>query len=155
MAKGIGRMSLTAGGSYSLFKSCSSWTGVAKLWSVPDVKQVGIFKGQHMERVTDVAFHPESCQSLEPSAGNLATASADCKAMLWSLDGKHLQSYEGHLDRLARLAFHPSGAYLGTASYDKTWRLWDVSTGCRGEERIETSRDIDLLEQRINSEHTT
>ncbi|CAM6051140.1 unnamed protein product [Sphagnum compactum] len=107
----------------------SSWTGVAKLWSVPDVKQVGIFKGQHMERVTDVAFHPESCRSLEPSAGNVATASADCKAMLWSLDGKHLQSYEGHLDRLARLAFHPSGAYLGTASYDKTWRLWDVSTG--------------------------
>ncbi len=27
--------------------------------------------------------------------------------------------------------------------------------GCRGEERIETSRDIDFLEQRINSEHTT
>jgi hypothetical protein len=27
--------------------------------------------------------------------------------------------------------------------------------GCRGEERIETSRDIDFLEQRINLEHTT
>jgi U4/U6 small nuclear ribonucleoprotein PRP4 len=38
-------------------------------------------------------------------------------------------SYEGHLDRLARVAFHPSGAYIGTASFDKTWRLWDVNTG--------------------------
>lgn len=26
-----------------------------------------------------------------------------------------------------RVAFHPSGYYLGSASYDGTWRLWDVS----------------------------
>jgi U4/U6 small nuclear ribonucleoprotein PRP4 len=38
-------------------------------------------------------------------------------------------SFDGHLDRLARLAFHPSGKYLGTASFDKTWRLWDINTG--------------------------
>lgn len=24
------------------------------------------------------------------------------------------------------MAFHPSGRYLGTASFDHTWRLWDV-----------------------------
>ena len=34
----------------------------------------------------------------------------------------------GHADRLARVEFHPSGRYLGTASYDHTWRLWDVET---------------------------
>lgn len=108
---------------------CSSWTGVTKLFSVPDLKQVGTFKGQHSERVTDVAFHPQACKSLDATAGNLVTASADCTAILWSLEGKKLQSYEGHLDRLARVAFHPSGAYIGTASFDKTWRLWDVNTG--------------------------
>lgn len=107
----------------------SSWTGVAKLWSMPDVQHLATFKGYHTERVTDVVIHPGACKSQDAGAGNVATASADRTAILWSLEGKKLQSYEGHLDRLARIAFHPSGLYLGTASFDKTWRLWDVSTG--------------------------
>lgn len=31
--------------------------------------------------------------------------------------------------RLGRVAFHPMGRHLGTASFDLTWRLWDVETG--------------------------
>lgn len=31
--------------------------------------------------------------------------------------------------RLARLAFHPMGQHLATASFDHTWRLWDLGTG--------------------------
>lgn len=27
------------------------------------------------------------------------------------------------------MAFHPAGSLLGTASFDATWRLWDVATG--------------------------
>jgi U4/U6 small nuclear ribonucleoprotein PRP4 len=27
---------------------------------------------------------------------------------------------------VCRINFHPSGRYLGSASYDGTWRLWDV-----------------------------
>ena len=30
--------------------------------------------------------------------------------------------------RVARVAFHPSGRYIGTASFDHTWRLWDAET---------------------------
>lgn len=83
----------------------------------------------HTERATDIAFHPLSCTTLDPEAANIATASADCQAVLWSLSGRLVAKLEGHLDRLARLAFHPSGRYLGTTSFDKTWRLWDVGTG--------------------------
>ena len=36
---------------------------------------------------------------------------------------------QGHTLRLGRLAFHPMGQHLATASYDETWRLWDVETG--------------------------
>ncbi|RVW92151.1 U4/U6 small nuclear ribonucleoprotein PRP4-like protein [Vitis vinifera] len=53
-------------------------------------------------------------------------------AKIWSMPQVNKVSsedIEGHLDRLARIAFHPSGKYLGTASFDKTWRLWDVETG--------------------------
>ncbi|KAL8489454.1 hypothetical protein ACS0TY_025376 [Phlomoides rotata] len=97
-----------------------SLSGVAKLWSMPEVKKVSALKG-HIERATDVAFSPVNYQ--------LATASADRTARLWNQEGSVLRKFEGHLDRLARISFHPSGRYLGTASFDKTWRLWDVETG--------------------------
>lgn len=35
----------------------------------------------------------------------------------------------GHTQRLGRVGFHPQGNHFGTASFDGTWRLWDVSTG--------------------------
>ncbi|KAJ3367609.1 U4/U6 small nuclear ribonucleoprotein Prp4 [Kappamyces sp. JEL0680] len=35
---------------------------------------------------------------------------------------------DGHDMRVARLAFHPSGRFVGTASFDTTWRLWDIET---------------------------
>ncbi|KAL6009974.1 hypothetical protein ACLOJK_000405 [Asimina triloba] len=98
----------------------SAWSGVIKLWSMPQVSKLATLKG-HTERATDVAF--------SPAHNHLASASADCTAKLWNVEGCLLQSFNGHLDRLARVAFHPSGKYLGTASFDKTWRLWDIDTG--------------------------
>ena len=41
---------------------------------------------------------------------------------------KWLSPPHGH-GRLGRLAFHPFGRHLATASFDQTWRLWDVQTG--------------------------
>lgn len=42
---------------------------------------------------------------------------------------KSIMNLEGHEKRVARVAFHPNGKYLGSASYDLTWRLWDVEAG--------------------------
>ncbi|KAL9663435.1 hypothetical protein QQ045_018821 [Rhodiola kirilowii] len=103
----------------NLLGTCSL-SGVAKLWSIPQVNKVCTLKG-HTERATDVAF--------SPVYNHLATASADRTAKLWNTEGTLLKSFEGHLDRLARIAFHPSGKYLATTSFDKTWRLWDVNSG--------------------------
>jgi WD40 repeat protein len=36
---------------------------------------------------------------------------------------------QGHTDRLGRVAFHPMGRHLATASFDMTWRLWDCESG--------------------------
>lgn len=36
---------------------------------------------------------------------------------------------QGHSDRLGRVAFHPMGRHLATASFDMTWRLWDCESG--------------------------
>lgn len=35
---------------------------------------------------------------------------------------------KGHQARVCRVAFHPSGDYVASASFDTTWRLWDVNT---------------------------
>jgi len=35
---------------------------------------------------------------------------------------------KGHQDRVCRVVFHPSGDYVASASFDGSWRLWDVAT---------------------------
>jgi U4/U6 small nuclear ribonucleoprotein PRP4 len=37
-----------------------------------------------------------------------------------------MATLQGHEARVGRVAFHPSGNYVGSASYDGTWRLWDA-----------------------------
>lgn len=32
----------------------------------------------------------------------------------------------GHNHRVSRIAYHPSGRFLGTCCYDSSWRLWDL-----------------------------
>ncbi|CAI9765646.1 unnamed protein product [Fraxinus pennsylvanica] len=95
-------------------------SGVAKLWSVPEVKKVSTLNG-HTKQAVDVVF--------SSTGYHLATASADRPARLWNTEGSAQITFEGHFDRLARTAFHLSGKYLGTSSFDKTWRLWDVEVG--------------------------
>ncbi|CAI9272875.1 unnamed protein product [Lactuca saligna] len=102
------------------FLATCSITGVAKIWSMPEIKLMSSLKG-HTERATDVTFSPTN--------NHIATASADRTAKLWNTKGALLHTFKGHLDRLARVAFHPLGKYLGTTSFDKTWRLWDTETG--------------------------
>ncbi|RHN54359.1 putative transcription factor WD40-like family [Medicago truncatula] len=113
-----------------------SLTGATKLWSMPDVKKVSTFK-RHTESATDVAYSPVHNNHLATASADWtndhnndsATATINWTANYWNDQGSLLRTFKGHSDRLARIAFHPSGKYLGTASDDKTWRLWDVETG--------------------------
>lgn len=86
-----------------------SWTGQAKLWSVPSCKEVRVLKGQslaslpflevacllteyhrapaaHKERIGGVAWHPEATLSQSASAVNFATSGADNDVKLWNLE---------------------------------------------------------------------
>eukprot|EP00118_Oscarella_pearsei_P007229 m.34734 g.34734 ORF g.34734 m.34734 type:complete len:57 (+) comp32007_c0_seq1:938-1108(+) len=31
-------------------------------------------------------------------------------------------------DRVSRVAFHPSGRFVGASCFDCSWRLWDVES---------------------------
>jgi COMPASS component SWD3 len=66
-----------------------------------------------------------------PSGTQLASASADKTAKIWSVDGtgEPVVTLTGHSQGLSDVAWHPSGRYLATASDDHTVRLWAAGTG--------------------------
>ncbi|KAI9485384.1 MAG: WD40-repeat-containing domain protein [Benjaminiella poitrasii] len=105
-----------------------SWSGLCKVWSVPNSECLLTLKG-HNDKVGGVVFHPQATLSQEKSALNLASSGADEVIQLWNLKKESpIASLKGHVRRVARINFHPSGKYLGSASFDGTWRLWDVET---------------------------
>lgn len=104
----------------------ASWSGRAKVWCSKTL-EVKTSIQAHEDRLTCVVWHPSFDPSSEESSTvHLATGSVDCTARLWSRGGARLGTLEGHTDRLARIAMHPMGAHLGTCSFDRTWRLWDL-----------------------------
>ncbi|KND01170.1 uncharacterized protein SPPG_04260 [Spizellomyces punctatus DAOM BR117] len=106
----------------------ASWGGFVKLWSVPQLTALHTLKG-HRERVSGVAFHPNSTISQTPESLNLVSGAADGSVHLWNFNSEvPIGSLVGHELRVARVAFHPSGRYIGTSSFDSTWRLWDAET---------------------------
>ncbi|KAJ8324864.1 hypothetical protein BDV3_004750 [Batrachochytrium dendrobatidis] len=106
----------------------ASWSGMVKLWSVPDSDQIGVLRG-HRDRVSGLAFHPRATLDQPVSALNLVSGAVDGSVNLWSLEkDTPIAKLEGHEMRVSRVAFHPSGEYIGTASFDTTWRLWSAET---------------------------
>lgn len=130
----------------SMLATCG-WGGALSVWDVADNRQSRCWVARaNEERCTDVVWHPSAqmlpqdvVSSIKGEHGvqgeggmstlALATASVDRTARLFSGTGKLLRILVGHEDRLARMAFHPMGKHLATASFDMTWRMWDVETG--------------------------
>jgi U4/U6 small nuclear ribonucleoprotein PRP4 len=152
----------------------SSWTGSAKLWSVPACKEIKTIKGDsrfallsarteltcsaslyspqgadRRSRVAPTSYsfpiaHRHQLRHLRrrqrhqalgsrrvcPLSSSPSLPFADSS----SYSDAPLQTLTGHSARVCRIGFHPSGRYLGSASYDGTWRLWDVERG--GEELL-------------------
>ncbi|XP_043267061.1 U4/U6 small nuclear ribonucleoprotein Prp4 isoform X2 [Venturia canescens] len=112
----------------------ASWSGLCKLWSVPDCNLLRTLKG-HTCNVGCIVFHPKATLSQEVVSEKpgqtcvLASCASDGTVKLWgSGSGEEpLAEVEGHEPhRVSRIAFHPSGRFLGTCCHDSSWRLWDL-----------------------------
>lgn len=104
----------------------SSWTGMCKLWSVPDCKQLQTLRG-HSMNASSVAFRPGVGRD-EDNIVSMASSDVEGIVKLWAYNSEEsIADITGHAPhRVSRLAFHPSGRFLGTACFDNSWRLWDL-----------------------------
>lgn len=104
----------------------------------------------HTDRIGGVAWHPQATLTQSEDAVNLVSGGGDLNIHLWSLNRSAylapspclsliiiyvlyfsetpLATLSGHQGRICRVAFHPSGNYVASASFDTSWRLWDVNT---------------------------
>lgn len=104
------------------------WNGEVSLWDSQDGNNVRIY-GQHNSQVFSVDFHPGCGISQNPKVCNLASGDCTGCIKLWNMENNEcISTMEGHLQRIGRLQFHPCGLYLGSVSYDETFRLWDIET---------------------------
>lgn len=99
------------------------------MWGVPDCELRTELRG-HTDRVNCIRFHPDSTIALPENGPNVATASADCKIRLWSLNPEFEFQKSlvlgGHDDTVNYVDFHPMGKHVASSSNDKTWRFWDI-----------------------------
>lgn len=107
-----------------------SWSGLCKLWSMPNCELIRTFRG-HSHQIGGVAFRsngPTGNFDEVTSEVALASCASDGMVKLWSLNNEEsIADISGHVPhRVSKLAFHPSGRFLGTACYDSSWRLWDL-----------------------------
>ncbi|XP_026210542.1 U4/U6 small nuclear ribonucleoprotein Prp4 [Anabas testudineus] len=104
----------------------ASWSGLCKLWSIPDCSLIRTLRG-HNTNVGAVVFRPQAGLSIDQSDVSLASCAADGSVKLWNLESDEpVADIEGHSERVSRVNWHPSGRFLGTTCYDNSWRLWDL-----------------------------
>lgn len=105
----------------------ASWSGLCKLWSVPDCQLIRVLEG-HNYNVGAIVFHPHATVSLSDTECCMATCATDGSVKLWDLQSKNpIANIEGHAPyRVSRIGFHPSGRFLATCVFDNSWRLWDL-----------------------------
>eukprot|EP01029_Cantina_marsupialis_P028945 TRINITY_DN778229_c0_g1_i1.p1 TRINITY_DN778229_c0_g1~~TRINITY_DN778229_c0_g1_i1.p1 ORF type:complete len:485 (+),score=120.58 TRINITY_DN778229_c0_g1_i1:98-1552(+) len=100
----------------------AGWCGKIKLWDLKTTDLIREYIG-HDCRVHDIAFRPTNTEG----TGHFASAGADSVAYIWNTETETpIASLKGHAARLCQLAWHPSGRFIATTSFDHTWRLWDV-----------------------------
>ncbi|KAI7833669.1 WD40-repeat-containing domain protein [Kickxella alabastrina] len=86
----------------------ASWSGSIKLWDVPGCQVQRTYRRWH---------------------AGFASGCADGLVLLWDVERElPVGRLEGHQGRVVHVDHHADGRLLGSASYDGSWRLWDLET---------------------------
>ena len=96
---------------------------VVQIFDLESSKVLGTLKG-HTKPVTQVAFR-EGDEML------VVSSSADKTVRVWGDNGSKWSAkvtLTGHKGEITGLSIHPSGRFVGAASTDSTWSMYDLST---------------------------
>jgi U4/U6 small nuclear ribonucleoprotein PRP4 len=81
-----------------------------------------------VDKLCDVDIHP-NIGKIPSFAPNFITGTVFGDILVWTFDPNLKQQksikIKGHSDRINRIRFHQSAPVFLTASYDKTWSIWD------------------------------
>lgn len=118
------------------------WNGKIQAWLTPSLQPFRTWRG-HEDRVTCVEYAPHHAlgqsqnESSRSSVVALASSDAAGTISFWSdsiFDAPVLQLKGHHRASVARLAWHPhEPQVLASASYDTTFRLWDLASSASAE----------------------
>lgn len=109
--------------------ACGSWDGKFFLMDSSNKDSLQhiatLISGYHAEKVNALNWSP-----LEPDL--LVTGGGEGNLNFWHASpGKLKPAHtlkEAHSNRIPSANFHPSGRFVASASFDQTWKLWDVAT---------------------------
>lgn len=104
-------------GNTSVLVGC--FGGSIKMFDTVNCNLMKTFKG-HSDRICGLTMMDDF----------IASCSSDKLINLYKTDNQEaVLSLSGHAHRVSQVKFHPFGKLLGSASYDTSWRLWDLTTG--------------------------
>lgn len=105
------------------YAAIGSWDGSLKTISTKNLQILSVVEQAHTGKVGEVDWNA--------TGDLLATGGEGGLLKLFSAvagDLRPMTVFEGHERRVAGTKFHPSGKYVASGSFDKTWRLWDIQT---------------------------
>jgi WD40 repeat protein len=104
--------------------SMRSQTGTVEVWDARTLRPLQTFNG-HTGNGTGVGFGPDGRW-----LASACESDQDLTVRIWSLKaGREQAICRGHQKSVQALAIDPAGRWLASASYDRTVRFWNVTTG--------------------------
>ncbi|XP_039253122.1 small ribosomal subunit protein RACK1-like [Styela clava] len=105
-----------------LVVSCSDFDNAVKVWNAEDGQELTELKNHHSSTPT--------CCSFSPNGQRIVSTSFDKVTKIWDRVSETVTAtLTDHLNIVSSCCFSEKERYLCTGSWDKTLRLYDISTG--------------------------
>ncbi|OUM55106.1 hypothetical protein BVG19_g4588 [[Candida] boidinii] len=116
--------------------AAGSWNGQTYIMNQEKLNCKYILVNGHEEKIGGVDWNPTEPTRIATSGNEGNIALFDINNTEHGADSESEDPIEinpslimkGHTNRVTRLDHHPCGKYLASASFDTTWRYWDLTT---------------------------